>query len=162
PRPRPLERPEEPLCWNSLFSVLCSIFSILELSHGRTAFFSARCDPAGRGWGLPAHGSRKSREKVKRVMRSSGGFWVILGAERGRVGDGDAFAGPVVEVDVGGPGAAADGCDVDDEAVILRRDFDAAGVEVLHGLVQAAVAELELVGARPERQTEQLMSEANA
>ena len=53
--------------------------------------------------------------------------------------------------------------DVDHEAVVLRRDLDPAGGQVLHRLVQAAMAELELVGAcAPSASAEQLMAEADA
>ena len=40
---------------------------------------------------------------------------------------------------------------IDGEAVVLRGDLDLAGVEVLHRLVGAAVAELELVGLAAQR-----------
>ena len=48
------------------------------------------------------------------------------------------------------------------EAVVLRRDLDPAGVEVLHRLVRAAVAELELERRGPASQRQQLMTETNA
>ena len=47
------------------------------------------------------------------------------------------------------------------EAVILRRDLDLAGGQVHHRLIAAVVAELELVGLAAERQTQDLMAEAD-
>ena len=51
---------------------------------------------------------------------------------------------------------------VDGEAVVVRRDLDAAGGLVEHRLVDAAVAERQLVRAEPERAAEQLVAEADA
>ena len=48
------------------------------------------------------------------------------------------------------------------EAVVLRRDLDAAGLEVLHRVVAAAVAELQLERAPAEREREHLVAEADA
>ena len=48
------------------------------------------------------------------------------------------------------------------EAVVLRRDLDHAGTQVLDRVVGAAVAELELVGVQAERQSEELVAEADA
>ncbi len=51
---------------------------------------------------------------------------------------------------------------VDGVVVVLRGDFDLAGVEVLDGMVGAVVAELELVGLAAKRQAEDLVAEADA
>ena len=51
---------------------------------------------------------------------------------------------------------------VDGEAVVVRGDLDAAGGLVEHRLVDAAVAEGQLVGAEAERAAEQLVAEADA
>ena len=53
-------------------------------------------------------------------------------------------------------------CAIDGEAVVLAGDLDAAGVEVLHRLVAAAMAELELVGLGADRPAQQLVAEADA
>ena len=82
-------------------------------------------------------------------MGAGAGFGVVLDAEDGQVGVAEAFDGAVVEVDVGDDAAAGfEALLVDGEAVVLAGDLDSAGVEVLDRLVAAAVAELELVGAR--------------
>ena len=51
---------------------------------------------------------------------------------------------------------------VDGEAVVVRADLDPAGGAVLHRLVDAAVPELQLVGAEAERAAEHLVAEADA
>ena len=51
---------------------------------------------------------------------------------------------------------------VNREAVIVRGDLHLAGGQVLDGLVDAAMAELELVGAEAECAAEQLIAEADA
>ena len=58
--------------------------------------------------------------------------------------------------------AAGRSSSADGEAVVLRGDFDPAGVQVLHRLIGAAMAELELerLGAAGQRQ--QLMAQADA
>ena len=48
------------------------------------------------------------------------------------------------------------------EAVVLRRDLDPAGLEVLDRVVRAAVAERELEGLEADRPAEQLVAEADA
>ena len=48
------------------------------------------------------------------------------------------------------------------EAVVLRGDLDPTGLEVLHRVVRAAVAEGQLEGLEPDRPAEQLVAEADA
>ena len=50
---------------------------------------------------------------------------------------------------------------VDREAVVLRGDFHLAGAEVLHRMVGAPVAELELEGLAPASQAQDLVAEAD-
>ena len=52
--------------------------------------------------------------------------------------------------------------DVDAKPVVLCGDFDAAGLQVFDWLVEAAVAELELVARATEGEAHQLMAEADA
>ena len=51
---------------------------------------------------------------------------------------------------------------VDAEAVVLRGDLDLPRLEVLHRVVRAAVAELELVGLAAAGEAEDLVAEADA
>src|SRR2546425_669499 len=60
------------------------------------------------------------------------------------------------------PPRALDGRGVDGEAVILRRDLDPAGREVLHRMVRAVVTERQLVGPAAGGEAQDLVAEANA
>src|SRR5690242_5633698 len=51
---------------------------------------------------------------------------------------------------------------IDSEVVVVRRDLDLAGVQLLHRMVAAVVSELELEGLAAQRDAGQLMSEADA
>src|SRR5690606_40938689 len=87
-------------------------------------------------------------------------------------GDGAAVAGRVVpggapglvvgRLRHGGCAGRVDDGGVDGEAVVVRGDLDLAGGAVEHGLVDAAVAVAELVGAVPEGAAEDLVAEADA
>src|SRR6185295_7552863 len=74
----------------------------------------------------------------------------------------EALDGAVVQVQVGDLGAVLQRIDVHGEAVVLGRDLDLAGGEILDGLVSAVMAELELVGLPAEGQAEDLMAQADA
>ena len=51
---------------------------------------------------------------------------------------------------------------IDAEAMVLRGDLDGARIELLHRMVAAAMAELQLVGLGAEREAHQLVPEADA
>src|SRR5712692_741523 len=74
-----------------------------------------------------------------------------------------ALGGAVVEVHMGfdEPGLLHR-LRVHAEAVVLRGDLDAPRLEVLHRVIGAVMAELELVGAAPEGQAQDLVAEADA
>src|SRR6185295_9166302 len=76
--------------------------------------------------------------------------------------DDEALDGAVVEVDVRDFRAVAEGIWIDGEAVVLRGDLYLAGGEVLHWLIAAVMAELELVGAAAEGEAQDLVAEADA
>jgi hypothetical protein len=97
------------------------------------------------------------------VVRAGGGLGVILDGENGQLLVAQALDSVVVQVDLGDDRAALlQRLGVGGEAVVLRRDRDLAGLEVLHRLVAAAVAELELESRAAERVGEHLMTEADA
>jgi hypothetical protein len=86
---------------------------------------------------------------------------VLSGKDRPAL-DREALDRAVVEVDLGDPAIRRQTVGIDGEAVILAGDRHLAGQQVLHRLVAAVVAELELEGAAAHRQSEQLMTEADA
>ena len=97
------------------------------------------------------------------VVGAGGGFGVVLHGEDGAVFEAEAFDGLVVEVDLGDDGAVffefflGGG-----EAVILGGDGDFSGLEILDGLVAAAVPEFELKGFGAEGVGDDLVPEADA
>src|SRR3954462_13078531 len=116
-------------------------------------------------------------EEVEAVVRAGGGLGVVLDRAAGDVEQRQALDGAVVEVqvrelrgaEVGLPAHGLVGVDrllasrpQDREAVVLRGDLDAAGLEVLDRMVAAAVAEGQLEGLQPDRAAQQLMAEADA
>ena len=109
-------------------------------------------------------------EEVVGVVRAGGRLGVVLHREGGDVEGAEALDDVVVEPDVAHLDAAvavravelALERRVDGEAVVVRGDLDAAGRLVEHRLVDAAVAERQLVGAEAERAAEQLVAEADA
>src|SRR5262249_20994327 len=100
-------------------------------------------------------------EEIERVVGAGGRLGVVLDAERATVPRGEPLARAVVEVDVRALDARGERREVDAEAVVLRRDLDAAGREILHRLVRAAMTELQLVRLAAEREREELVAEAD-
>ena len=62
---------------------------------------------------------------------------------------------------MGRAGDLPDRFHVDDEPVVLSRDFDPTRRQILDRLIEAAVSELELVGVAAERAGQQLMPETD-
>ena len=81
-------------------------------------------------------------------MRPGRRFGVILHAEHGLGHVPQALHGAVIEIEVRDLHVVRDGVWVDREPVVLRRDFDLAGLQILDGVIAAAVAELQLERAR--------------
>src|SRR5213593_534457 len=109
------------------------------------------------------HECHEAREQIVGVVRPRRGLGVILHGEHGLLAVAHALGGAVVEIDVRlhQPGLLH-GREVHREAMVLRSDLDAPGEEVLHWMIGAMVAELELVGVAAEGQAENLVAEADA
>src|SRR4051795_5436825 len=116
-------------------------------------------------------------EEVEAVVRAGPGLGVVLDRAAGNVEQREALDGAVVEVqvrelrgaEVGLPAHGLVGVDgllaarpEHREAMVLRGDLDAAGLEVLDRVVAAAVAEGQLEGLQAHRAAQQLMAEADA
>ncbi len=69
---------------------------------------------------------------------------MVLDAEGGFSLDADAFQGAVEERRVGLDDASGQAIALDDEAVVLRGDFDPAGFQILDRMVRATVAHVHL------------------
>jgi hypothetical protein len=98
-----------------------------------------------------------------RIMRAGRGLGVILHAEHGMTAVAKALQRLVVEIHVRELDLALrERIRVNCETVIVRGNLHLAGDAVEHGLVGAAVAELQLVGLPAEREAEDLVAEADA
>src|SRR5690625_2363996 len=106
-------------------------------------------------------------------MGAGGGLGVVLDGVGGDVQAADPLDHVVVEPDVGdhdpavtsvavGSGGLALQRHVEGEAMVLGGDLDLPGLAVQHGLVDAAVAVLELVGGEAQCPAQQLVAQADA
>src|SRR5699024_11086511 len=112
-------------------------------------------------------------EEIGSVMGAGGGLGVVLDGVGGDVQAADPLDHVVVEPDVGdhdpavtsvavGSGGLALQRHVEGEAMVLGGDLDLPGLAVQHGLVDAAVAVLELVGGEAQCPAQQLVAQADA
>ena len=101
------------------------------------------------------------REQRRRIMRAGRGFGMILHAEN-RLGlVPHALDRLVVQIDPVHGQLRRQDFGIHGETVVLRRDFDLAGCQILHRLVGAAMAELQFEGFPAERLAENLVAQAN-
>src|SRR6478735_9693181 len=123
-------------------------------------------------WRSSRLGMREPRdelvEEAEGVVGPGSRLRVVLDAAGGDVEQADPFDRAVVEVHVGELGLAELGLDdlaglaLDREAVVLRRDRDPSGPEVLDRVVGAAVAERQLERLQAGGPGQQLVAEADA
>ena len=93
-------------------------------------------------------------EEIVGVVGAGGGFRVVLDAEKGKLFVAHTFVGVVVEVDVRNLDVARrQRFGIDAKAVILSGDFDFFGQKILHGMIGAVMAELQLEGFSTESET---------
>lgn len=79
---------------------------------------------------------------------------MVLDAEKGKLLVAHAFIGVIVEIDVSDLDVAGrQRFWIDAKAVILSGDFDFLGQQILHGMIGAVMAELQLEGFSPESKT---------
>ena len=116
------------------------------------------------------HHVAEASEEILGVARSCRGFGVVLHRECGVVERAQALNDIIVEREVRHFDATEARRRFDDlidrgihrKTVILARDLDATSALVDHRLIDAAVAEGQLVGLETERAAEQLVAEADA
>ncbi len=104
----------------------------------------------------------KLAEKVVRVVRAGRGLGMILHAENGMIAMPHSLDGLVVQINVCDFHVRRQRVRIDGEAVILRRDRDAPGRQVLHRLVATVMPELQFESFAAKSETEHLMPEANS
>src|SRR5579859_4302806 len=94
-------------------------------------------------------------------MRPGRRLRVVLHAERPQIRRREPLARAVVQVHVRRAHARGERREIDAKTVVLRGDLDAPGGEILHGLIAAAMAELQLVRPAAEREAQELVPEAD-
>ena len=87
---------------------------------------------------------------------------MVLHAEGARIDVADPLARAVVEMHVRDFAFAGERIAIDTEAVVLGGHFDASRREILHGLIETSMAELQLVGASAQRQAKYLVPETDS
>ncbi len=108
------------------------------------------------------HQCQKLSKQILAVVRTGGGFGMILHAEGRQFAVPDAFDRLIVQIDVRDFRVARAATPHPSEAVVLRGDLHLAGAAIQHRLVGAAMAELQLVDFPPQRQAQQLLAQTDA
>src|SRR6266404_3147162 len=107
---------------------------------------------------VPLHHLHEPPEQIPRIVRPRRCLGVVLHRERRLPFHRKPLAGAVVQVDVRDLRLPTQRLHVDREPVVLRRDLHLPRRQVLHRLIPAMVAELELVRLPPERETHDLVT----
>src|SRR5579862_3140207 len=110
----------------------------------------------------PQHQVIEAFEQRAQLVRTGTRLRMALEAERGTVLKRDALQRPIEQRAMRRAHAFRERCLVDREPVVLTGNEDAAGIEFLHGMVRAMVAEFHLHGASASGESEDLMSETDA
>ena len=95
-------------------------------------------------------------------MRSGRSLRMILNAENRLAFVSHAFDGPVVQIDAIDRNIGRQGGGIDREAMVLRSDFNFAGLQILHRLVRTAMSEFQFECLAAKRLSQNLMSETDA
>src|SRR5215472_5536419 len=108
------------------------------------------------------HQVHESLKEVVAVLRAGAGLGVVLHGEDRLALDPQALVAAVEERDMCRLDVLRQALGDDAEAVVLAGDLDLAGLDVLDGMIGAAVTDRHFLRAPAERETEQLMAEADA
>ena len=101
-------------------------------------------------------------EEIMRVVWAGRSFGVILHAEQRQIFMPQAFKRVVVQIDVREFNfTLRQRIGINGKIMIVRGNFNFAGVHLLHRMIAAVVAELELVCLTTKRKTGELMSQTN-
>src|ERR1035441_5283903 len=115
----------------------------LRTSLASRMMFSARDDRIARELSpLPLlHHLRKFLEQIMRIMRPGRGFRVILHAEQRQIPMPQAFERLVVQINVRQLNfAVGQRVWIDGEVMVVRRDLDLSGLQLLHRMILAVIA----------------------
>src|SRR5581483_6533181 len=102
-------------------------------------------------------------EQVMRIMRVGAGFRMILHAEQRQVAMAQTFERRVVQVHVRQLDfGLRQRVGIYREVVVVRSDLDLARVQLLHRMIAAVVAELQLERLAAKREARELVAETDA
>src|SRR6266404_5633895 len=110
---------------------------------------------------VPLHHLHEPPEQIPRIVRPRRRLGVVLHREGRPAAHDEPLAGPVVEVDVRDLRLPPQRLHVHRKPVVLRRDLHLPRREVLHRLIPAVVAELELERLPPEREAHDLVPQTD-
>ena len=108
------------------------------------------------------HHISKFLKQIVRIARAGGCLGVILNGEDRQAAMANAFKRVIVEVDVRRFDVGGQCRGIDGKTVVLGGDLHLAAPLVAHRMIRASMAELELERGGSQRQTQQLMTQANA
>src|SRR5260370_3275856 len=108
------------------------------------------------------HQVHESLEKVMAVLRSRTGLRMVLHGEDRLALNSQSFIATVEQRHMRHLDVLGQGLGDHAEAVVLAGDLDLAGLDVLHGMIGAAMADRHLFRAAAEREREELVAEADA
>src|SRR4029453_14456995 len=115
------------------------------------------------GAGSAGHEVGEPLEEIVRIVRTRRRLRVILHAEHRQLAMPQAFARPVVQIEVARlPAGRGHRRRIDREVGVLGRGFPPPGGEVAHRMVGAVVSERQLVGAATGGQAQDLMAQTDA
>src|SRR5687767_10898414 len=111
---------------------------------------------------LLLHRFHEALKEVVDVLRARARLRMTLEAERRTVGQLETLEAAVEQRDVSHLRVLWQRRRIDRKTVILARDHHAAGVQILHRMVRPVMAEFHLDGLRADRESEELVAEADA
>ncbi len=112
---------------------------------------------------LLVHHVGELAEQIVRIVRPRRSFGMVLHAEKRQGTMAKSLIGPVIQVDMRDFDVArGQRIRIHHETVILRGDFHVPGLQILDRVIRAVMAELQLVGSAAERQSAELVSQADA
>src|SRR5690349_9556197 len=108
------------------------------------------------------HHLLESIEQISDVARARASLRMPLKTKRRSVSARQSLQRPVEQRNMRCAKVGGDGLGIHREAVVLAGDDDLAGVQVLHRVVGAVMAELHLHGLRARSEAHQLVAQADA
>src|ERR1700716_3913670 len=148
-------------------SVRLGIYAVLLLNSSKHIFepssLLAGARQAPRASPLPLlHHPRELLEQIMRVMWPGRGFRVILDGEQRQIPVSHSFQSRVIQIHVREfDFTVRQRVRIDGKIMVVRRDFNLASGQLLHWMVPAMMAKLQLEGLATECDTGELMTQTD-